>query len=47
MNMVLFFELNKIKPVSDEVYDLQMIHQAMFRMNNGEQFGKIVIKNME
>ncbi|MEB2329027.1 MAG: zinc-binding dehydrogenase [Ignavibacteriaceae bacterium] len=47
MNMVLFFELNKIKPVIDEVYDLQMIHQAMFRMNNGEQFGKIVIKNME
>lgn len=40
--MMRFVTLNAIKPVLDEVYDLDMIHHAMMRMDNSEQFGKIV-----
>lgn len=39
-----FFEKNKIKPVIDSVYDLSQTQLAHKKMEEGLQFGKIVLK---
>lgn len=45
--MMRFITLNGIKPILDEVYDLDMIHHALTRMENSEQFGKIVLNILQ
>jgi NADPH:quinone reductase-like Zn-dependent oxidoreductase len=42
--MVQFVENNKIKPIIDKVFPWQQTEQAMRRMDNSEQFGKIVLQ---
>ena len=42
--MIRFVEENEIKPIVDEVYALANVEQALRRMEDGEQFGKIVLK---
>lgn len=44
--MIDFVSLKKIRPVIDSVYSATDINRAFEKMNNGEQFGKIVI-NMD
>jgi zinc-binding alcohol dehydrogenase/oxidoreductase len=43
-NMIDFVNEKKIKPVIDKVFDLDDAEQALQRMANAEQFGKIVLK---
>ena len=42
--MIDFVEKNKIKPVIDKIFPWQEAEQAMRRMDNSEQFGKIVLQ---
>lgn len=42
--MLEYIESNNIKPVIDDVFELENIVEAFKRMNSGEQFGKIVVK---
>jgi zinc-binding alcohol dehydrogenase/oxidoreductase len=42
--MLEYVEVNNIKPVIDDVFELNNIAKAFKRMASGEQFGKIVIK---
>lgn len=42
--MINFIEEKKIKPVIDKVYKMEESFKAFQRMNNSEQFGKIVIE---
>jgi NADPH:quinone reductase-like Zn-dependent oxidoreductase len=44
MTMLDFVETRKIKPVIDKIYPLEQINEAMDRMENGNQFGKIVLQ---
>ena len=43
--MLNLFETHKIKPVIDEVFDMQNAEQAIRKMDDAAQFGKIVLKN--
>ena len=43
-NMIAFVEEKKLKPVVDKVYQLEEAEQAFRRMDEGKQFGKIVLK---
>jgi len=42
--MVKFVEQHQIKPIIDKVFDFDNAEAAFDRMQNGEQFGKIIIK---
>ncbi|HEX2788391.1 MAG TPA: zinc-binding dehydrogenase [Ignavibacteria bacterium] len=42
--MLEYVEVNNIKPVIDDVFELNNIAKAFKRMESGQQFGKIVIK---
>jgi NADPH:quinone reductase-like Zn-dependent oxidoreductase len=44
LSMLDFVESRKIKPVIDKVYALEEINEAMTRMEDGDQFGKIVLR---
>jgi NADPH:quinone reductase-like Zn-dependent oxidoreductase len=41
--MLTFFEEHQIKPVVDEIYDMKKAEEAIRRMDDGRQFGKIVL----
>ena len=43
-SMIDFLESRKIKPVIDKVYPLEQINEAVARMEQGDQFGKIVLQ---
>ena len=43
--MLSLFETHKIKPVIDEVFDMADAEKAIRKMDNGAQFGKIVLRN--
>ena len=43
--MLNLFETHKIKPVIDEVFDMQNAEQAIRKMDDAAQFGKIVLRN--
>ena len=43
--MLSFFEQHKIVPVIDEVYPMQNAEQAIRKMDDASQFGKIVLVN--
>ena len=43
-DMVAFVKETKLKPVVDEVFPLEQAEQAFRRMDEGKQFGKIVLK---
>ncbi|MCB0725376.1 MAG: zinc-binding dehydrogenase [Ignavibacteriae bacterium] len=43
-DMLAFVNEYKIIPIVDKVYPLDDVHSAFRRMNDGEQFGKIVVK---
>jgi D-arabinose 1-dehydrogenase-like Zn-dependent alcohol dehydrogenase len=42
-DMVKFVEKHKIHPVLDKTYSLEEVTEALFRMEKGENFGKIVL----
>ncbi|MDG0056213.1 zinc-binding dehydrogenase [Paenibacillus sp. P2(2022)] len=42
-DMVKLIEEHKIDPVLDEIYPLEEVTEALFRMEKGENFGKIVL----
>jgi len=44
-DMLSFVNKHKIKPVLDSLYDLKDFNTAIKRMEDGVQFGKIVLKN--
>lgn len=44
LSLLEFIEGRKIKPVIDKVYPLDHVAEAFGRMNEGSQFGKIVLK---
>jgi NADPH:quinone reductase-like Zn-dependent oxidoreductase len=44
LSMIDFVESRKIKPVIDKVYKLEEINEAFKYMEDGNQFGKIVVK---
>ncbi len=44
LSMLDFVESRGLKPVIDKVYRLEQIQEAMRRMENREQFGKIVLQ---
>lgn len=44
LSMLELLESRNIKPVIDQVFPLEKIHQAIERMLQGNQFGKIVLK---
>jgi zinc-binding alcohol dehydrogenase/oxidoreductase len=44
LSLLEFIEGRKIKPVIDKVYPLNQVAGAFSRMNEGSQFGKIVLK---
>jgi len=44
LSMIDFLESRKIKPVIDQVMPLEQINEAFQRMEQGNQFGKIVLK---
>jgi zinc-binding alcohol dehydrogenase/oxidoreductase len=44
LSMLDFVESRKMKPVIDKVFPLEEISQALNRMEQGDQFGKIVLK---
>jgi D-arabinose 1-dehydrogenase-like Zn-dependent alcohol dehydrogenase len=41
--MLTFVNLHKVKPVVDSVFPLEKINDAMDKLRDGTQFGKIVI----
>lgn len=43
-NMIKFVEENRLKPVIYKIFNWQDAEEAMRRMDNSEQFGKIVLK---
>ena len=45
-DMLLFVNKHKIKPVLDSLYNLEDFNIAIKRMEDGRQFGKIVLKNV-
>jgi zinc-binding alcohol dehydrogenase/oxidoreductase len=44
LSLLEFVEGRKMKPVIDTVYSLHQVAEAFDRMNEGSQFGKIVLK---
>jgi NADPH:quinone reductase-like Zn-dependent oxidoreductase len=44
LSMLYFLESRNIKPVMDKTYPLTEIHSAFQRMENADQFGKIVLE---
>jgi zinc-binding alcohol dehydrogenase/oxidoreductase len=44
LSMLNFLESRNIKPVIDKIYPLDQIHAAIERMQQGDQFGKIVLE---
>lgn len=44
LSLLEFIESRKLKPVIDKVYPLNQVAEAFGRMNEGSQFGKIVLK---
>ncbi|HTE28791.1 MAG TPA: zinc-binding dehydrogenase [Chryseolinea sp.] len=44
LSMLDFVESRKMKPVIDKVFPLEEISQALNRMEQGDQFGKIILK---
>jgi zinc-binding alcohol dehydrogenase/oxidoreductase len=44
LSMLDFLESRSLKPVIDKVFPLNEIHEAMNRMEQGDQFGKIVLQ---
>lgn len=44
LSLLEFIEGRKIKPVVDKIYPLSQVAEAFGRMNEGSQFGKIVLK---
>lgn len=44
LTMLDFIETRKLKPIIDQVYPLNQFHDALARMTNGNQFGKIVLE---
>jgi zinc-binding alcohol dehydrogenase/oxidoreductase len=44
LSMLDFIEGRKIKPVIDQVYSIDQVNEAFQRMENSDQFGKIVLK---
>ncbi len=44
LSLLEFIEGRKIKPVIDKVYPLDQVAEAFGRMNEGSQFGKIILK---
>jgi zinc-binding alcohol dehydrogenase/oxidoreductase len=44
LSMLDFLEGRKIKPVMDKIFPLEDIEEAIRRMENGDQFGKIVLQ---
>lgn len=44
LSMIDFIESRKLKPVIDQVLPFNKIHEAIKRMENSDQFGKIVLK---
>ena len=44
LSMLDFLESRNIKPVVDKIYPLTEIHQAIQRMEQGNQFGKIILE---
>jgi D-arabinose 1-dehydrogenase-like Zn-dependent alcohol dehydrogenase len=43
--MLRFVEAHRIVPVVDEVFRLEDGNEAMEKMRNGNQFGKLVLRN--
>lgn len=44
LSMIDFLESRKLKPVIDQVMPLEQVNEAFVRMEQGNQFGKIVLK---
>ena len=44
LSMLDFLESRNIKPVVDKIFPLEQIDEAMKRMEQGDQFGKIVLQ---
>lgn len=44
LSMITFIESRRIKPVIDKVFPLEKIHDAFRRMEDQNQFGKIILK---
>ncbi len=44
-DMLRFVATHRIIPVVDEVFDLEEGNSAMEKMKNGNQFGKLVLRN--
>lgn len=44
LSMLDFVESRKLKPVIDKVFPLEQIEEAVKRMEQGDQFGKIILK---
>jgi zinc-binding alcohol dehydrogenase/oxidoreductase len=44
LSMLDFVESRNIKPVMDKTYSLSQIHDALQRMEQGDQFGKITLE---
>ncbi len=44
VEMIQFVEQHQIHPILDKTYSLEEMHEALSRMETGENFGKIVIK---
>jgi NADPH:quinone reductase-like Zn-dependent oxidoreductase len=44
LSMLDFVESRKLKPVIDKIFPLEKIQEAMNRMEQGDQFGKIVLQ---
>lgn len=44
LSMLDFLESRKLKPVIDEIFPLAKIQEAMNRMEQGDQFGKIILQ---
>jgi len=44
LSMIDFIESRNLKPVIDKVYSLDQFDEAFRRLQQGDQFGKIVLK---
>lgn len=47
LSMLDFIESRNLKPVTDKIYPLSQAQEALKRMENGEQFGKILLEISE
>ena len=47
VDMVSFVNKHKVKPVIDSVYSYSNSEAAFLKMDNGQQFGKIILKSFE